>query len=299
MTEKNEVVTEWIKHNQAGFFPGPEEDKAAFEKRVEFCLRLVDHLAKNLEDEFPFAIDDNESKDLIEKVLPRTEELYGIRPLWVPIFFSDHQLALWHGGCAWIFRLNEQSPTAAFIQLRSHFKYESRYLFLYRRDELLIHEIAHIGRMVYQEPGFEEFFAYRSSFSKWRQFFGPIVESSKESLFFILLLGLVVMIDFSLIMTDYPNSQMIGIVTGLAPIFVILSAFIRLIYRRWIYNKCFKQLTLIFSPKIALHLTYRLKDSEIRKFAFLSPERIRVYITNAKESSFRWEFLSAIYKVDR
>lgn len=295
MTKKNEVLIKWKKWNEAGFFPGIEEDGAAFEKRVEFCTHLIENLKKNIKNEFPFPIDENESSEFIEDVFSRAYELYGIRPFWVPIFFSNHQLAPWHGGCAWIFQLNEECPTAAFIQLRLHFKKSKCYLSLYSRDELLVHEIAHIGRMAYQQPEFEELFAYQSSFSKWRQYLGPLVQSSKESLFFILFLAFAVMMDFALIMTDYSSPAGVNVLIRLTPIVLIVAAFIRLIYYRWLYDKCLRQLALIYSTKIARHVAYRLTDFEIRKFAYFSKSQIVNYMAVLKDSSFRWSFFNAIY----
>ena len=116
--------------------------------------------------------------------------IYGFAPHWVPLFFSNYQLAPWHGGCAWIFQLNDNTPYAAFLQLRSAFRTQKRYLGMYERTELIAHEMAHIGRMMFEEPEFEEIIAFQSSTNRFRRFFGPLFRSSKESMLFVIVLGL-------------------------------------------------------------------------------------------------------------
>ena len=92
---------------------------------------------------------------ILDEASFKTKELYGIQPTWTPLFFNNYQLAPWHGGCAWIFQLTENAPTAALLQLRAPFRHQPTYLNLYRRDELIAHELSHVGRMMYQEPQFE------------------------------------------------------------------------------------------------------------------------------------------------
>jgi hypothetical protein len=281
------VENKWNDWNNLGLFPGVEEAEASYNQRVEFCLNLRQYLQKNIES-LPFEEHveiDIENQNFLEEVFPLTKVLYGIEPTWVPLFFSNYQLAPWHGGCAWIFQLDEQLPTAAFLQLRAHFRTSKTYLGLYQRNELIAHELAHAGRMVYQEPNFEEIFAYQSSSSPLRKWLGPIVQSSKESLIFILLIGLMVMADFALAVWW----------VMFIPLGVIMLALVRLARLHLSYRQCLKRLEEIYDPQTARHLLYRLTDSEIQQFAQLSTTKVCMMMDAAKQTSFRWRFLSKIY----
>lgn len=286
---------EWEYWNSIGFFPGQEENETTFAERVAYCKNLRTHLNPAEGIDIPFDLTDTTSKQFIEKILPKTDELFGIKPLWVPLFFSNYQLLPWHGGCAWIFQINQNSPTAAFLQLRARFLSSPTYLGIYHRDELICHELAHVGRMVYQEPKYEEFFAYQSSPSTWRRYFGPIVQSSNETLLFILILGLMVMIDFALLASGSAISSDIGWTVKITAIAIAATAFGRLIYRHTILNRCLKNLIALYGSNRAPHFLYRLLDNEIDLFSKLTPDEIISFIEDAKQRSFRWRFLSYLY----
>lgn len=285
---------EWPKWNEEGFIPGPLESEEEFKKRIDYCHHLESHLKNSLGTELPFETQDPNSKEVLEQTLPLTQNLYGIQPCWVPLFFGNYQLAPWHGGCAWIFQLNDQTPTAAFLQLRGNFYKASRFLGIYHRRELIAHELAHVGRMLYQEPKFEEFFAYESSPSRWRRWLGPIVESSKESFIFMLVLGFIFMIDFALFSLG-PIMSAWGWWLKLIPLLLICWAFGRLSYRHYILNRCLKRLQTCLPQRQAKHLLYRLLDREIEQFGKWSPEKIKEYVNQEAISSFRWTFLKELY----
>lgn len=291
MNEKE--IINWKEWNSQGFIPGEEETESEFAERVAFCLKLEEHLFQT--DSIPFDKPDSESSKILEEAIPLTEELYGIAPRWVPLFFNNHQLLPWHGGCAWIFQLDEKTPTAAFLQLRANFRHSPTYLGLYKRKELLAHELAHVGRMLYQEPQFEELLAYRSSLSPFRRWLGPILQSSKETLLFILSLGLVIIADFASLSAG-PQMEHVSWWIKSIPLLLLLLALIRLTYRHRQFNQCLKYLKALYPSKIANHLIYRLTDAEIKQFSRSSPEQIQTYMTSV--DSFRWKFLSSLYKWD-
>lgn len=293
MTEKD-ILTQWQEWNLQGFIPGPTETEEAFCERITYCQDLEKNLKNVIGAELPFTTQDFQSKEILEQTLPLTENLYGIQPQWVPLFFGNYQLSPWHGGCAWIFQLNDQTPTTAFLQLRATFKHSSTFLKIYHRRELIAHELAHVGRMMYDEPQFEEFFAYASSPSRWRRWLGPIVQSSKESLYFILLLGLVIMTDFALFSLG-PKMTVIAWWIRLLPIAAIALGLGRLAYRHHILKRCLKTLEDLFAPLQAKHLLYRLRDHEIKQFSQFSAAKIEEFIKDSAQHEFRWKFLKALY----
>jgi hypothetical protein len=293
----DEVISNrWKEWNIQGLIPGPDENETAFIERATFCQNLEQNLVQKVGADLPFETGDHASQDLLKEALPLTKELYGISPQWTPLFFSNHQLAPWHGGCAWIFQLDEQTPTAAFLQLRARFRTRATYLGIYHRAELMAHELAHVGRMLYQEPKFEEIFAYQSSSSTWRRWLGPIVQSSKESLFFILFLGVVILTDFAFLSLHSHPAFIISWWIKSIPLIFIALALGRLIYRHWLFKNCLRNLENLYQgPQTAKHLLYRLRDCEIKEFAQATPSKIRESLRKAEQMSFRWRFLKALY----
>lgn len=286
----------WLEWNHAGFIPGPKESREEFETRVNYCNNIESELSTHT-GEFPF-LEQNQyaTKEILGEACEKSETLYGIYPSWIPLFFSNYQLALWHGGCAWIFQIEENSPLAAFIQLRAKFKTQTTYLGLYRRNELISHELAHIGRMAFEEPQFEEIFAYQSSSSSWRRWIGPLVQSWKESLLFMALLAVLVFLHILFISYPIPILHQTIIFFEWITIGLLGYAVFRRIKLQKQYKKCFKQLELLLDLEKAKHVMYRLTDKEIKEFSYSSMDKIKSYITN--NDSFRWIFIRHIYFSD-
>lgn len=285
------MITHWKTWNQQGLIPGPNETEEAFLQRVIFCQNLKHEFLQWLGKELPFSEEDQTNQYVLEEAWPLTKELYGIAPTWVPLFFNNYQLAPWHGGCAWIFQFDPSSPTSAFLQLRKHFQTAALYLGIYQRKELIAHEIAHVGRMAYEEPQFEEIFAYQTSFSRWRQWLGPLFQSDKETLLFsfFLFIPLIVSMIFTL---ELKFAFMLFIL----PFAFLFFGLGRLYYRHQLLRDCQKNLEALYSnPSAARHLLYRLRDSEIREFAALPPTEIKAWIKARLPHSFRWQFLNTLY----
>ncbi|MBA2368593.1 MAG: hypothetical protein H0V82_06175 [Candidatus Protochlamydia sp.] len=288
------IIEQWKEWNQQGLIPGPDEGEADWKSRIAYCLQLKKELAVMMEKNFPFC--EAEAGNAAEGIAI-TEPLYDLSPEWVPIFYNNFQLAPWHGGCAWIFQLNEQTPTAAFLQLRSCFRFKNKFLFFYTRQELIAHELAHIGRMMFEEPIFEEILAYRTSASKGRQWLGPIVQSSKESLFFLGSLAMITMVNLAFMVLNQPFPMHISLALWLFPMTLLFMAFIRLGRRQLIFKRCCQQIKIILSASQKAHaLAYRLSDQEIFLFSSSSSSAILSYISEQK--SFRWTFLKAVYLSD-
>lgn len=289
---------EYSKWNQMGFIPGPEEKEEDFLKRMQFCLNLEDELSQKIGKELPFEQEDKASLEVLQESSVQTLRHYGIDPTWVPLFFSNTQLKWWQAGCAWIFQLNNDSPTAAFLQLRASFREKTHYLGIYERSEVITHEMSHIGRMEFKEPQFEEIFAYQSSSSSWRRWLGGLIESPKECSFFILILGVIILTDFALFSVHRPELYILAMWLKLIPVAMLLFASGRLWWRQRQLNFCLDHLQQFFgNPLTARHLAYRLTDQEIKLFARSSPEQIKKYIEKEKNESFRWNFLTKVYEI--
>lgn len=285
-----------LRYNRMGLIPGPTEDEAEFLKRVDHCLHLKKHMEAQLGEEISMEIENEVSQELLQHAAPMMRELFDIDPHWIPIIFTNHRLAPWHGGCAWIFQFTDETPVAAFFQLRRIFATSSHYLWIYNREELITHESAHVGRMVFEEPKFEELLAYRTAKSSFRRWFGPIIQSSWECAAFILSLALVIIVDLFFVVAGHAEVYYRMSWLKILPILLVGFGVGRLWWRQKIFSKCLSKLkNILKDKKKANAVIYRLRDKEIFNFSRLSPNEIQDYIAENKNLSLRWRAISKSY----
>ena len=280
---------ELLKWNRMGLIPGPAETLEDFKKRADYCLKLKSDFEKEIDIKnytFPEAF----SLSLIQEAGEITRPLFDIIPEWTPVIFSNHRLMPWHGGCAWIFQMSKEEPTAAFFQLRQAFLHASTYLGIYNRKELIAHETAHIGRMLFNEPKFEELIAYRTSKSWFRRFISPIIQSPWEANLFIFTLLTSLLVPF--FMGFHPEFHFLW----LAPIFLLAVGLIRTCLRQKQFSQCLQNLKKLTQNDDCAHaIIFRLQDHEIISFAKMPPERIMEYIHQWKSEELRWKVIAAAY----
>ncbi len=270
--------------NSRGLIPGPMEEEAAFAQRVEYCLDLSHHLQVPLNPE----VLAHPARDL--------SYYYDVSIDWVPVIFSNARLTPWHGGCAWIFQENEASPTGALIQLRQRFHQHKRYLKIYDRDELLRHELVHVGRMVFEEPRFEEMLAYGTSSHWFRHWFGPLVQAPWESILFVLTLAFLCVFDLFLFSTGQSHWFEIALNLKLIPVGMVALALVRLARKKWQYRRCLARLESLFeSAATARAVAYRLTDDEVRAFGGFTEEEIRRYASLRSREELRWRVINEAY----
>jgi len=287
---------ELLRLNEQGLIPGPDETQTAFVERVQACQSLRDTIEEELQGRVPFSSEDTSHEEATQPGFEAARTLYGMAPSWIPVFFSDHKLAPWHGGCAWIFQVEKQSPPMALLQLRSVFRNQSRYLGLYERDELITHECSHVGRMTYQEPLFEEIFAYQSSQSGFRRYLGPLLRNSLEALVLVGLFFFVFLIDAFALgiygVTAYWQSMW----WKALPVGYLVYLLIRLYWRQQQLQACLERLREVLpDPTHILHVAYRMSDDEILLFQKLNPKEIRQYVCEHAEHSLRWKMIHLAY----
>lgn len=281
--------------DKQGLIPGPDESTMDFAERAQYCLNLQEMIEGSLQDKIPFSEEDSHNPDL-DTAFERTEFQYGIRPVWVPIYFSNASLTPWHGGCAWIFQMDENSPTSAFLQIRKQFRTSDSYLRWLKRDEVLAHEFSHVGRMTFEEPKFEEFLAYRSSSSGWRRWFGPILQATWESLLFVGILLMIFMVDMFLFWYGDFDSYLRLMWLKLIPLAMIGAGIMRLIVRHRQLRKCRRSLsTLTSDPLVINAIIYRLTDKEIIAFGRMNKSALIDYIDKEKENTLRWRVIMKGY----
>lgn len=280
--------------NQQGLIPGPDETEEEFIQRANYCLKLKANL--------PDLFDNVSSQELelgdeaIHQAYALTKKIYGLAPEWIPLLFSNYKLAPWHGGCAWIFQLNNTVPFAAFFQLRQEFRHSSRYLGIYERNELIAHELVHAARMMFEEPRFEEIIAYQSTPSFFRKWFGPIIQSSRESLIFVLSLGIVFLLEiYSFFIHDTAGMKM-AMAAALFPLGLTGFALIRLWMRQTQFSRCLCNLkSIVKEEDEPTSLALRLTDREIIAFSKMAPEEIQTYIKENGEKNIRLKMICRAY----
>lgn len=277
---------ELIQYNAQGLIPGPNEGIEEFKARVEFCLSLKTSLLSEIK--IP---DSAQDETIAIPALQLTDQLYGIFPTWVPVFFSNWKLAPWHGGAAWIFKLKEDSSLGAILQLRKPFYKQTHYLGIYNRDELIAHEMAHVGRMAFEEKKYEELLAYKTSKNWFQRLFGPIIQSAAESRLIIYILATLLMMDAYFLFQGSLNAYLDTQVFKLLPLALILFALFRLRKRQSTLAKAEENLKAI-SPN-AHEILYRLTDKEIDTFAKMNKQEILTYIE--QEPSLRWKVIKLSY----
>lgn len=280
------------KLHQQTFIPGPLENETSFRQRVEECLQTKKKLPSFFKELSPDAFDDQTA--LWEELAPHLKTQQLGNPHWLPILFSNHQLPFWQGGCAWIYQLDEKTPTSAFLQLRRSFKHSTHYLGLYDRTELITHEIVHVARMVFEEPQFEEILAYQTSPSRLRRALGALLQNAQESLYFVLFLGAIFLLNLAFSYLEMISMERLLIINSL-PLVVLFLAWIRLVKRQQQLKKCLKNLSLIVNQQ-AFELCLGLTDEEIRQFAAWPIDQTRRFIQ--QESSFRWHFLRTVFEIN-
>lgn len=282
-----------IRYNQMGLIPGPHEDEKQFLARVDYCL----HLKEKLVDESGLDIPEELAplpEAMVTDASAVTMPLFDMFPRWVLAAFSNQGLTPWHGGCAWIFQLTDQTPLGAFFQLRRAFAKQKTYLGLYDRTELIAHESVHVGRMQFEEPRFEEFHAYRTSKSAFRRWFGPILQSAWEGLIFLFSLFLVVVLELFLTFSDITHSFNL-VLWGLSiPSALLVMGLGRLAWRHWTYQRCWSKLNkALDSAHKANAVLFRLQDHEIILFSKLDPSHISCYADEQK--TLRWHLIRIVY----
>lgn len=266
-----------LAYNEMGLIPGPGESEEAFLERASYCQTIDSILEESPAKLFA-------STPEIDEELKR--EL-GFTLPWTPVLYSNKDLALWHGGCAWIFEKEGGGPKGAFFQLRKSFSKKNS-VFGYTKKEIYLHEAVHVGRMAFDEPQFEEVLAYRTSKNRFRRYVGPIITKPYEALlFFISLIIPLILIPY------LPRT--LDLIPFLLPVILIGLGWVKLVKKQGSIGAAFKTLVyLTGSEELASHILYRLTDKEIVQYGKLPLEKLKGLIYSERTQSLRQQLLYAM-----
>jgi hypothetical protein len=247
--------------NKRGVFPGPNESDENFISRA----RSLDFL------------------DLEPKAL----ELFDASADWVEVRLSAKGLLPWEGAATWIEETTDGKRSAS-IQIKP-----SLPSFLYAREEVAAHEMAHAMRLMFDEPRFEEILAFQTSKNRFRRYFGPLFSHPTEVKIFVS------MMLFSWVaygMEWIFDLNLIGNYLLFSPLLALALGVLRLYRSQKVFAAALTHLAqAIKNPRKSLAVALRLSDTEIQQFARYSPEEILSFAKKEKENTLRWKQLYLSY----
>ncbi len=172
------------------------------------------------------------------------QKLFGEKLGPVTAVYRNKGIAFFEGAATWI----DEGGHRSYIQLKKGFK-KGAYLRIYKRDEILAHEMVHVMRAHLNSNKYEEVFAYLTSASSFRRYFGPIFRHSFEPI--ILLFSLPLFFWTAL------------------PLILLLVFFLgRLVFLQREFNYARAQIRLLLKPgENPLKILVRLNDAQIDGFA--------------------------------
>ena len=281
-----DILDQTLIWNKKGIIQGPLESDADFQKRAHY----LESFKKTISEFQQITEEEQEKGDrMVKEAFAKTRPLYDIEPIFVPIFFSNKQLSFFHGGTSWIVQIRDDDPIGAFIQLKKN------KVPFYEAQEILVHELAHVGRMAYECPAFEEILAWRSSKNSFRRYCGPLFSSVKETaLLAFLLITLFLMDIFSLAFGNESAFFMLQWFKIIPGVLIVLAG-IRLYFRQRAFSSCLFKLQNILGEAGSMAVIYRLSDQEIFRFSKESADQILSYAATNAERSLRWKTLYAAY----
>ncbi len=164
-----------LEFDRWGLPPAPGEDHQAFAERLQkladALTELENQLRKHPQFEVAPGIKIAHARKIppaiCEEALQQTQELYDVRPEWVPGFFANESFGMLWGGCA----LSDPESNLVLFIIRKIFSKKRCYL-VYDRQELMAHELTHAAHQALNELKYEEYFAYRTAHSPLRKLFG-------------------------------------------------------------------------------------------------------------------------------
>ena len=252
--------------DRAGLPPAPGEKAAEFAARLNKLQQALMQLDKDLHKKrfFEPAAGIKLSLQAVipaairAEALDKVQNLYDVRPDWVPGFFANERFgALW-GGCA----LSDPESNLVLFIIRSAFRKKRKFL-VYDRVELMAHEMTHAAHQAFDEWQFEEYFAYRTAPSPLRRFFGGCFIQKYDAMFFLLPILLLPLMQFlNLLGWVQLPMAIFWVLAVLYPLFLVIRCVG--IARRAALARKFLQQQKIARPEAVL---FRLTAAEIKSLA--------------------------------
>lgn len=275
-----------------GFLCGKDEDRTAYVNRLRTLQKNIATMSDALARDGIYDIEglklnqaDMIAPRFFHEVKATCERLYAFSIDWVPGFFIDPSFSLLFGGCAFYFY---PDFFAVFI-IRRSFKQKDRWL-IYRRQELLAHELCHVARIGLGSTTYEESFAYQTAQSPFRRLLGGLFHRQQDSFLF---LG----VTFLLLTAQILRTQFMP---GLPiwPFWSLLAAVVAWLAARHgyycrLFNKALKTCARLAGDN-AMPVLFRSSDQDITALAAISnDDDARNWLAKRRETSLRWQVIHA------
>ena len=271
-----------------GFIMGHSESPEQFVARLRTLADKLDKMQKSLDKDGKFEIDDVTvyARDRIpDKIFGEAKEatssLFGFSIDWVPGFFIDPFFLF--GGCAFTY----YPDFFAMFIIRRSFKHAQKW-FIYKRKELLAHELCHIARIGLESERFEETFAYQTATSPFRRLLGGVFLKPMDS---YLLLGSA----FLLLLGQFLRIYLFPALP-IAPFWGLIALSILWLALRYIglmstLNNAKANMVLLWGDN-AMKALFRASDKEIRTWAsFKDKAEAEAWLEN---QGIRWKVISKL-----
>jgi hypothetical protein len=156
-------IKELLILNAEGLIPGPGESEEAFLARV---TAVKSSCSPEMGAEWHWASE-------------QLRLLFDFSPRWCTVTRSAQGLTPWQAAATWI-----DAHGVSRIQLHS-----SRWIrWFVNQREIVAHEAVHAARAAFEEPRFEELFAYLTADRSWRRVLGPLFRTPREALWLVVFL---------------------------------------------------------------------------------------------------------------
>ncbi len=271
-----------------GFIMGHSESPEQFVARLHTLANKLDKMQRQLDKNGKFEIDDVTvySRDRIPDKLfgeakESTSSLFGFSIDWVPGFFIDPFFLF--GGCAFTY----YPDFFAMFIIRRSFRHSPKW-FIYKRKELLAHELCHIARIGLESERFEETFAYQTATSSFRRLLGGVFLKPMDSYLllgsaFLLLLGQFLRIY---LFPALPIAPFWGIIA-----LSILWLALRYMHLMNILKNARNNMALLWGDN-AMKALFRSSDKEIRTWAsFKGKAEAEAWL---EKQGVRWKVISKL-----
>ncbi|MFA6101527.1 MAG: hypothetical protein WCV67_01230 [Victivallaceae bacterium] len=276
----------------AGIISKPGESFPEFKNRL--CSHLMSFADFNrsiaetgefaLFEDFTLHEKDRIGDEIIKEASAVTEKLYHFSINWVPGFFLSKSVGLLWGGCA--IHIPEEHLTVFLI--RKNFATRKRW-FIYRREELLAHELCHAARSPLKDVVFEEFFAYQTAPSRIRRYLGNCFRTQLDALLFVLPVMLLLAVQLVDTFTSYRMPVWIFWIIALAcPAFMLLR---NQLARNFFYKA--RKSLLAIPGAIPEPILFRCTRQEIKAIAgrHRDASGLMDYIQERTSSELRWKVI--------
>jgi hypothetical protein len=275
-----------------GVLYGSNETFEQFKDRLINLYTDIENLYNSLKFKEHFMIHSNirlSSANMIDisnfAVPCQITEKYSFSINWAPGFFAEKSIGFFAGG----FTIVSDTGLPIFI-LKSNFKGKRKWL-LYSLNELLSHELCHVARSPLADNHYEEFFAYKLSPSKFRNYFGSIFHSPIDSI--LMLIPIFLLLIVTLINTFYNtniNETYFWIISIIYPAFL----FIRNFYYKRIFKKAYKSISKLVDKTFVEPILFRCTAHEIKtisRYQKLHTDDLLRHFKEYAHKSIRWKII--------